>query len=162
MWLDNLLINAPEDSLVLLYRKNTAADWTLYPYYTRNFLGSNTDKRGQITIDSLQLGEYVFAMRDNTVGIIENEKIETNSLFIFPNPAKDELKIEYKKTTLAMSDVLLYEIMNVNGKVVANGKLNSTQTINSIDISKLTNGIYVLSIQKNNTFLEKKKFIIAR
>jgi len=162
MWLDNLLINAPEDSLVLLYRKNAADDWNVYPFYTRNFLGSNTDKRGQITIDSLQLGEYVFAMRDNAVGIAENLKTEAHSIFIFPNPAKDELKIDYKSALLLPSDVLSYSITDINGKVVTAGKLNSSQSAYSIDVSKINNGIYVLNIQKNNAFFDKAKFIIAR
>jgi len=66
-YLDHLLITdtLSEDSLVLLYRRKAADNWYEYEYYTKNTFGNPNDKFGLIEIDSLLLGEYVFAMKGN-------------------------------------------------------------------------------------------------
>ncbi|PCH91591.1 MAG: hypothetical protein COB85_08900, partial [Bacteroidetes bacterium] len=56
---------AIEDSLVLMYRKNAGEEWTLYPYFTINPIALN-DKFGLMMVDSLQLGEYVFAIKNTS------------------------------------------------------------------------------------------------
>jgi hypothetical protein len=54
--------NAHEDSIVLMYRENAGANWTEHPEYSINHIVAN-DKWGMVTIDSLYLGEYVFAIK---------------------------------------------------------------------------------------------------
>ncbi len=161
-WLDNLLINAPEDSLVLLYRRDAASDWNLYPYYTKNYLGSNTDKRGTVTIDTLQLGEYVFAMRDNTVGILESKINSEKTIVLYPNPAKDEIKVDIKKLDLNTSEKLNYSLLDITGKVVLVGKITTNQHLITIDLTHLNNGIYFINLDKNRNVIAKEKFVIAR
>jgi len=51
-----------EDSLVLLYRTGAGEDWMEYGYYSQNKIAAN-DEWGQILIDSIMLGEYVFALK---------------------------------------------------------------------------------------------------
>jgi len=55
-------INAHEDSLVVLYRRDAGSDWTEYPFYTKTIIAPN-DKWGQIVLDSFILGEFAFALK---------------------------------------------------------------------------------------------------
>jgi len=56
---------AVEDSIVLMYRKKAGDEWTLYPYFSVNPIAPN-DKFGLMQVDSLQLGEYVFAIKSSS------------------------------------------------------------------------------------------------
>ena len=55
-------VNSHEDSLALLYRRNAGDVWSEHPYYNVNPIVAN-DEWGMVTIDSLYLGEYVFALK---------------------------------------------------------------------------------------------------
>ena len=77
----------------------------------------------------------------NRVVITPRKKIkENNSFKIFPNPATNYLNIE----TADNFDNMNYQIINLGGQIIKNGKiLSSTETI---DISDLKNGTYVVRI----------------
>jgi aminopeptidase N len=51
-----------EDSLVVMYRTNAGANWGEWPYVTQTVIAAN-DKWGQVVLDSVALGEYVFALK---------------------------------------------------------------------------------------------------
>jgi aminopeptidase N len=163
LWLDNLLITGFEDSLVLMHRKNAADDWSVYPYYTRNYQGSNNDKRGQMVIDTLELGEYVLAMQDATsVGINSISTNNSNSISVYPNPAKNEIKVDLKSLAINGNDAGTYSIMDLRGKLLLTGKLITGQHLMSIDLSALASGMYVLSVTKNNKNTAQQKIVVQR
>jgi len=58
-------IDAHEDSLVLMYRRDAGADWSEYSFYTKNTIAPN-DEWGQIVLDSFMLGEFAFAMKGDS------------------------------------------------------------------------------------------------
>ncbi|MBL7882470.1 MAG: T9SS type A sorting domain-containing protein, partial [Bacteroidia bacterium] len=161
-WLDNLLNIVTEDSLILVYRQNTADDWREYPYYTKNTIGSVTDKRGSITIDSLKLGEYTFAIRDYALSITESIVTnKENGLVIYPNPANEEIKIDFKRRNVSLNDKLDYAVIDVNGKQVLSGKINAGSTVIALGVSELKNGLYLINVNKNGVLAANKKFVIA-
>lgn len=163
MWLDNQLITTFEDSLVLMYRRNAADDWRVFPYYTKNIQSNNNDKRGLITIDSLRLGEYVFAMKDGAVGINESSTGDIQeSILVYPNPAKNEIKVDLKNIQLKASDNLMYALTTIEGKTVLAGKIAAKQQLLSIDVSGLQSGIYLVSINKNNKLATQQKIVVQR
>ncbi|MBL0328458.1 MAG: T9SS type A sorting domain-containing protein [Bacteroidetes bacterium] len=160
-WLDNNLVTTFEDSLVLLYRPNPSMNWGLYPYYTKNMQANNNDKRGIITIDSLQLGEYVFAMMDYASGIQNYSFSSTaNSLKVFPNPAKDIVMVDFVASGINLSDNSLLVITDVSGKIIHREKLNQQQTI-AINTSTFSNGLYFVSIKTKEGLVAKNRFIVA-
>jgi hypothetical protein len=57
--LDNTLITAPEDSLVILYRPGAG-----HPWQATSFTVSGSWSAGTITVETLQKGEYTLAARD--------------------------------------------------------------------------------------------------
>lgn len=159
-WLDNNLINTYEDSLVLMYRKNAGDEWQVYPYFTKNYVGSNNNKTGIITIDSLQLGEYVFAMKDHTLGIKDHSQLnELPEIKIFPNPAKDLLTVD--AASLKLSGTTSIIITDTSGKIVYKEKINQQQTIFNVSTSTYSNGIYFITIKMKDAIIAKNKFIVA-
>ncbi|WP_408041502.1 fibronectin type III domain-containing protein [Tenacibaculum amylolyticum] len=72
----------------------------------------------------------------------------TSELFIYPNPAKNTLKVQL--TTTVKDNV--YRIININGQVVQSGKLDTSD----LDISNLNSGIYILEVNNGvKTFKQK-------
>jgi thiol-disulfide isomerase/thioredoxin len=72
---------------------------------------------------------------------------ETNSVFIYPNPARDELKIK--------GEYLNVEIYNSLGKIILSSKNKE-----KINISLLKNGIYTANIQTKGAIISKKFSVI--
>ncbi len=115
---------------------SSPTDWTIYT------LGDvNNALRNGITID----------------GKTEQVVLEENQLLLYPNPAKDHLEIRMKAT--AKQSTL--EIISITGKqkmskiIMANDSGNYYE---SIDISNLSSGIYLLKmVNKNGT--QTKKFV---
>lgn len=77
--------------------------------------------------------------------------VDKSELTIFPNPAKDKLFIQFKNEA-KVNMVVIYDQV---GKVV----FKDNNIMESIDISKLMNGIYVLEFEINNRKLREKLII---
>ena len=73
-----------------------------------------------------------------------------NDLVIYPNPTKNELNI----STIEGLEEAIYTIFDVSGKRVMNAKLNQ----NTIDVSTLNAGNYILRIVSRN-HIKSQKFI---
>jgi hypothetical protein len=67
---------------------------------------------------------------------------------IYPTPASNYIIIE-NTTNKAITNT---SIIDLNGKVVLNSNLNS----NKIDVSNISNGIYIIKIELENRFVYKK------
>lgn len=162
-WLDNLLGISTEDSLVLMYRRNTADYWHNYPYYTKNINSNNTDKRGTITIDSLQLGEYAFAIADFLItGINEEENIEmTKGIKLFPNPSQNNISIDLLEIKKSIESEAICQITDITGKVVLNEKLNDHPDLLKINTAAFKNGMYFVTIKNGNRNIAQSKFIVS-
>ena len=77
---------------------------------------------------------------------LDVEEVDESSLAIFPNPVKDVLNINYDK---AISQIDVYDV---------NGKLVKTLTTvgSSINVSDLSDGIYMLNIQTEEGLVIRK------
>lgn len=71
-----------------------------------------------------------------------------NDLVIYPNPTKDVLKISSNDN---LQDAI-FTVFDINGKRVMNSKLNQ----NTIDVSALTTGNYILRIVSGNSIKSQK------
>jgi len=98
-----------------------------------------TDNLGLKTITELQTVNL-------TTGI---GQISTDAITLYPNPASNELKISLHNQSAAK-----VEIYNLTGKLLVGIKeFTSDETI---DISALRNGIYMVRISSGNTTITKK------
>ena len=102
---------------------------------------------------------FSFILSDNpkSNGIIIRPKspnLQELDFKIYPNPAHDflNIKIEDKYTPVR------FQIVNSSGQIVANGQL--FESIEQINVSKLTNGIYYLNLTSiDNQRSKVEKFI---
>lgn len=88
--LDAELITSQTDSVVLLFRENTADDW--------HSISQNREgiwRVGYIYIDELKMGEYTLAVHDVNVGL--NETVVKKNFKIYPNPSKGKLNLDFDK-----------------------------------------------------------------
>jgi Peptidase C10 family/Spi protease inhibitor/Secretion system C-terminal sorting domain/CUB domain len=90
----------------------------------------------------------------NAIG--ENPMFE--SLVIFPNPANDILNIEFKQFENELLDIML---MDAVGKIVKEYSFDSNETFfrTSIDVSDLSQGMYMLKLSQGDK-IQYEKLII--
>jgi extracellular elastinolytic metalloproteinase len=75
---------------------------------------------------------------------------------VYPNPAKDNIKIT---TNGQLAKGMIVSIYNATGCLVKSGVLNIENQ--SYDISSLFNGIYILEIKSGN-FIGKQRLIVDK
>jgi len=74
---------------------------------------------------------------------------EGGQIQIFPNPTSQTIQINGIDRLLNKAS---YKLINLNGKTIKQGKLNSE----TIDVSELPKGIYMLSLNSNEGIINKK------
>lgn len=92
---------------------------------------------------------------NSSVGIIE---IDETILTVYPNPAKNNIFVEYGLTT---DGSVVLNITTIEGKVVYSNVLNTTNGTMEINTADLSDGIYFIRIQ-SATVNKTVKLIIAR
>jgi len=141
-----LLKGYKKENLVLLYRKDASQVWQIIP---TTFFGNN--QSGTIRASHLYSGEY-------TLGIIDDVKINEyeNKIEIYPNPVNDQLRITNYALNQVQGRIDAVKIYDMLGnEIILNSQLS---TLNSIDVSYLASGTYLLEIisKESKTY---KKFI---
>ncbi len=106
--------------------------------YIIGFEGKNINafKQVALLLDDVNITYYGYA----GIKVLANP---TSDIIIYPNPTSGLLNI----TTTATSATI--EVYNIMGQNVLNNKL--TNGANTIDIGKLSNGVYSIQIIQNNT-----------
>ena len=89
----------------------------------------------------------IFKIEDNTIGLEENNDV---NITVYPNPVVNTLNIEGN-----FQFGSTYTLTDVNGKVIQSNILNT----NTIDVSLLNNGVYILSITLNDELIYSKEII---
>ncbi len=156
-WLDNqLLENASEDSIVLLYRANAERYWQIETNMSKA-LGAKNDKKGSIKINDLKQGEYAIGVRGKVsgTGYTPNEK---KHLKIYPNPANETLKIEWANSL----NPVRIEIFNALGQNVLSITLGKHATAEVINTKMLGSGHYFASVYSSDMKRVSGEFLIER
>ncbi|WP_147676232.1 T9SS type A sorting domain-containing protein [Algibacter pacificus] len=91
---------------------------------------------------SIDLGAFEY---DSTLGI-NDVVLNKDTVKLYPNPVSDRLFITSEELIESVS------IYTINGQLVK----QSNTTINGIDVSNLSSGLYLLNIKSNSTSLSKK------
>jgi hypothetical protein len=107
-------------------------------------------------LNDLQQGQYTLAVWDKTVTGIPDKptNVEKGNLIVFPNPAKDEIKVgitNFQNISLQISDT--------SGRVIMVFK--PTEEISKIDVSNWKRGVYTLSeVTSEGNVLSQKTIIL--
>jgi hypothetical protein len=147
--LDYDLVNITEDSLVVLYRANPEDDWSEYDDYEVKVLGSSTNGTGFIFIENMQLGEYTLANADIPMVSSDNIIKEKINWTLFPNPTSDQIKLH---GALSKDGTYKVSIYDIRGNIVLGEEMEVVNEKFSltVDLQKLSNGIYVAVIRGEN------------
>ena len=97
---------------------------------------------------TLQVFDFRFGMHDiqeMMCSVATSEVANNNELIVYPNPANDELFIKTIKENISLNDID-YKFMDLSGRLLLTGKINE----NKIITSQLTQGFYLLEINKPN------------
>ena len=86
----------------------------------------------------------------NTLAGIDSKIENKVNLFLYPNPAKDNISITYA----TVSKNVPVEIFNATGELVKQTTIQSAQTI--ISVADFAKGLYILKIQDGTKILSKK------
>ena len=145
MWI-NPLINGTEPTTTYVTNETVTATRTDLTMVRLN-LDSNA-RTGTINVDEIRIGNTW-----NDVAPSGTASVNTNSLneiYLYPNPVKNTLNIDSKNVTIdAVS------IFSVDGKEVL--IINKVQ--NSVDVSSLKTGIYIVKLTSDENVLTRKIII---
>ena len=110
--------------------------------YIRNNEDNGASTEGIFTINYIEF-YYV-----ETAGLADSNLSDENSIHLFPNPVKDILSIK------SLSILKKLEVFNVLGQ-----KVMGRENTNSLNVTKLNSGAYILKTINENGTVSTKKFI---
>ena len=119
--------------------------------FSGSWVAFGEDINGELYVSNLS--GNIFKLTDSTLGVEENQ---LNVISIFPNPANNELHLDFSKTTLTVSDIIIY---NTQGKAVKTVTRND-DTIQNIKVSDLSKGIYILKMNSADGNSSTQKLVI--
>lgn len=109
--------------------------------------GSNNIKT--LTVNNIEGDQAIYGNE-----ILSTEDLEISQFSIYPNPAKNELFFKSKSKNGSINTT----VYNIQGKVL-NAQYSQFKKHGSIDVSKLSSGIYFLSIEDEKGHTTIRKFI---
>lgn len=148
----------------------TGKDYDLYIYNSSNTqLGSGTGTTAteNVSLTNLPVGTYTVKVIGyngaysstcytlnvaKTSAMVIGEEESNTTYSVYPNPTKDKL-------TIASSDfeeIMNVQVMDINGKVMSTEQITSGSTL---DVNKLSSGIYFVLISSANKETTQIKFI---
>ena len=115
--------------------------------------GGNPVNYYHYTVDGLSAGKYYFRLKqmdyDGTFAYSKIRALQVagngqEMAAIYPNPAGNKIKIN---RSFLQKDAAIVKIFDANGKLALTMQGSQTGPVSEIDISQLTPGLYILSLQ---------------
>lgn len=157
-YLDTCLTQFTADSIIVLYRKNTADDWREVYAYTKVKIGTSASVYGYVIVDTLKLGEYCFANgKSNVIGV--EQPVAPGFIDVYPNPASSELNIDLEGAPV-VPEKILCTIYSVDGRKVKEQELSGTFV--RLDVSSLAKGYYTIKLSGQDLLFSKKLLIVPK
>ena len=83
-----------------------------------------------------------------------NEVLQTDNVKVYPNPANSEVNVSFN---IAGSGNYVLSVSNLLGKVIYKNTVHlGGATVKTINMANWSNGVYILSIEGNNTRIVKR------
>lgn len=98
-------------------------------------------------------GDYEFTKELVSAASVEETAIEL--LAVYPNPAKDMLTITLSTNS---NENVVVKMLDITGNIVLNSNLGNINGLkqSAVDLSSLTNGVYLISVQTGNQLTTQK------
>ncbi len=131
---------------------NSAGTITTTSSFSGNsFATFGEDVAGELYVAGISSG-IIFKIQDASFGTSDFEK---NEFSLFPNPAKNSISIKLSNENLATK----IAVFDLTGKLILSQKLENNPE-NTISITSITKGIYMVSVETENGVSYSKKLII--
>jgi hypothetical protein len=143
----DLLATIPEDSLIVLYRKEAGHEWIRYPRAVVLAVGSMTDGLGVIRLDTMIRGEY--ALATGYMDFPVNTTLpETTGIAVdvSPNPTTGDLQMVVKNTPDQVCSLALYTLWGTQVRFETISSLGGNGFA-AWKINDLPAGVYLLQVQ---------------
>lgn len=91
-------------------------------------------------------------------GIFDN-KSDLKSLHLYPNPARDKVYLNFGETVVQQGQI---RVLDLSGKVVLETELASGFSLMELDVSPLSEGIYLVSWKESGVTRGRSKLVLTR
>jgi len=116
------------------------------PSFSANFTTFGEDNQKQLYVAA---GNTIYKIKTNNLAVSDINQV---NILITPNPAKEKIYLQHVNEKNISA-----EILDLTGRIVHQVQMSDTD--NSIDVSKLQQGTYLLNLKKDNQKWISKKFI---
>lgn len=116
--------------------------------------GRATNLAQYLLLSNHQFAEYNNPCSGGSSGRIKSN-VKHNEITIYPNPVSQQLQIIYKD---AYNKKLAIQIYDISGNLLLSQALDS-QDLNTLDVSYLKNGFYLLHILDNSNLISTQRFV---
>lgn len=132
-------------------RDQARKEWSFSSITDQNYIGFRILKNNQFSYGWMDAKFRNSVLRPASVTQIP--KVEkTSGLEVFPNPANQKIVL-----TNPAGNLLDCSIISLNGSVLQNKKSDSEHI--GFDVSNLNRGVYILTVNANNSQVTRMKFI---
>lgn len=153
-YLDTALMPVNCDSLILLYRPNTKADWSEFPKYKKV---RSSNLFGYMLLDSLPNGQYTFANGVSHVLGVNEVKAVKEYLKVYPNPTAGNFTVDVP----AANTVQYLSIYDIQGKMITRIEIAPQQNACVLNGSSWKNGTYILSLYNGEKNIDSQNLVIS-
>lgn len=153
-----VMINKVDSNLNVVWKKFYGGD----AFYSTNDIIATPDGGCIVTgyrYDHLTQNQETdaFILKIDQNGLItsnkETQQIKSYNAIVYPNPAKDKLTFRIAEN-FTNSEITINDLSGKQIQTIAN-----VSSIENIDISSFSNGIYVFTIKNNNQIIETGRFV---
>lgn len=112
-----------------------------------------------ITLQNQNINNINIYIGSSVVTALKDEQLPTD-FKIYPNPAKQNFKVEYNNPE---TKIISYEITNIVGQNIFSQSYQAKMGINTtdIDVSSFKAGIYIFTIKSYNKTIFREKLVIS-
>jgi len=107
--------------------------------------------------DTSEFVETTVRYAAGTTSIEEQNNVITS---VYPNPATDLINFNFATGNNITNGTIT--ITDLSGKIVKTAIIPENPAIQSVDVSQLTQGVYIYSIYANNKVIATKKFVVKK
>lgn len=138
----------------IIYSMNYGFSWTEIPTSVLEYIGSGSmvfqfePGLAHVYCNSFDSGPIKFSIEVNSLSV--GDPIDNSALAIYPNPTRNYLNINLNESVSVQS----IEIYNIEGR-----RILQTSYTEKLDISGLTEGIYLLRLTSDTNQYYVKKFV---
>lgn len=154
------LVGDDETGVVAVWRPNANATWEVYWDQTVNTGTSVLNGLGNITLNTLEKGQYAFAKGIIAIGL-EDLGTEHGDLRLHPVPTQSDLTVS---GTAPSSAVLLFDVFSMNGGLVQRSTHKASGVFSTtLDLTGIADGSYVLRVMTTTgELVGTRRFEVAR